>query len=243
MLVEFLGLPASGKSTTLKAARRLLKARGLKVRDLASLDDMDDTLPSYTHRCRTTRAIYRYEQFRSEHPTCAGVIDRFGAGHLVPKTLLATVCARLQIHASNVFQGEVFATDEGLVHRAVHMTNRVEDEDPNALIRDFCAAMPNVDLIVVMDVPAATCYERALTRFADRAGLAVDDPKVKRRIHAVHGTPARLEKRAALQSRAIETLAARGFRITRIPQDADPDRAAALAGAAVADAAEALQAV
>jgi hypothetical protein len=82
-----------------------------------------------------------------------------------------------------------------------------------------------------------------LTRFADRTGLAVDDPKVKRRIHAVHGTPARLEKRAALQSRAIETLAARGFRITRIPQDADPDTAAALAGTAVADAAEALRAI
>lgn len=234
MLVEFVGLPASGKSTTRSRASTLLRDAGCRAFDVSALDRADETLPAYLRQNTVAGSVYRYEQLRAAHPGFMALIDRIGADHLHHKSLIIALCVRLQIHDCNPLQGRIFVTDEGLLHRLAHLVHiTARGQEAPGLIRAICDSMPKPDLIVAMQAEAETCHDRALVRLAARKGLPVSDARVRRRIERFHGDVAGFAARRQTIDTGLERLIARGVPVTRIPADATLDAAAALARDAV----------
>ncbi|PUB12835.1 hypothetical protein [Yoonia sediminilitoris] len=224
MFVEFLGLPASGKTTLITAVHKALVVAGVRVCFDDGLETQDRTLPGYIRRKPLSRAIYRLEQFRSSYPECASIIDQIGSQDINAKALLLGTGAKYQMFRANPDLCDMVLADEGFLHRAIYLIART-DADQKQLLDAFCHAMPVPKALAHLTLPAAQSFSRAVERLAARDKSGQDLQQIERRIKMAHGDVQALANRAALMDQAVKTLAQRGTQILQISTDAAPSDA------------------
>lgn len=212
MFVEFLGLPASGKTTIRTALTSALAADGSKIVPLEKLDAMDTALPGYIRRNALPRAIYRLDEFSTKHPEFTRLIDLIGEQSPSHKALLLSVCARYQILQSVPGICDYAITDEGMLHRAIHLMTHHSDNS-ESMLDAFCDAMPQTATVILLDLSAACCIERATARLSARAKGTQTPVAISRRIKRAHGDMTTLTKRRDLMLRAAARVDDHGIKV------------------------------
>lgn len=224
MLVEFLGLPASGKTTLTAGVQKALLAAGLNVCLDRALETQDRTLPGFISRNPLPRAIFRLEQFRRCYPDCADVMDQIGITNITAKTLLLSTGAKHQILINNPGLYDVVLADEGFLHRAIYLIAGM-DADQDRLLAAFCQAVPLPKVIVYLSLPAEQSFARAVERLAARDKSGQNRRQIERRIERAHGDVQALANRVALMEQAVGALGQRGSLILKVPTDVTPSDA------------------
>lgn len=167
MLIEFLGLPGSGKSTLIRALVPALRAQGMSARradKLAGLPSIERDAPRYLERGPDRTTLYRITRFRREHRGLMKHIEHKLALGQADEFLFSLTAGLYQ--ACREYGDTVGAAllDEGFVHRGV--SAHLDRDD--ALFERYIGMIPAPDLLVHLCPPIDTAFERAVSRRAHK---------------------------------------------------------------------------
>jgi hypothetical protein len=162
VIVELAGVPGAGKSTLAAAAVPALAADGLVARDPASLfvpAAQRDTRQRVRDQVRTVRTTVGAGDFAS---LCAGRLARSDRGWSRQRRAVSSLTADLEVHrrARQLPPGHVLLWEEGLVHRAILVLVEAGGVAPTDAWVRYAARVPLPDVLVHLQVDAATAVAR-----------------------------------------------------------------------------------
>ncbi len=210
MLVEFVGLPGSGKTSLVIATHERMRARGFVTKGLREAAKSgvkavrDRGTIGFLKRPERI-CLYGALEFRKAHPKvfdalCASQSD---TPHLTPWTM--DVLSHLYyVSEQSRYDGGFILCDEGLVHRGV--ASFIGTKGTRAFAA-YNKALPDNFILVNLAVPPETALERSGAR---RKGT----PALR---HQPHRDPLDvLRENAALIERACKARRARGLQVIEI---------------------------
>lgn len=212
MLVEFLGLPGSGKSTLIRALVPALRAKGVGARradKLAGLPSNERDAPRYLGRGLDRTTLYRTTRFRREH---RGLMK-----HVEHKLALSQADEFLFTLTTGLYQvcreyGDTIGPallDEGFVHRGV--SAHLDRED--ALFQRYMGLIPVPEVVIRLTPPVEVALSRAVARRAHKAEA--------QQVHAKLGDERVFARRSELFDIATECLRGRGVTVLEIDTQQD----------------------
>jgi thymidylate kinase len=181
LIVEFIGVTGTGKSTLLAAVAAFLTARGVLVRDAESVILGRYGLASL--RCARLRNVLlqlvtlapglRYLLARAGRPIfrlALALLTRDAGSLRIGTSLLRNVISRFGCHwllertRERPCPYEVILCDEGVVHAAHNLFVHTESEPHADEIARFARLVPKPDLLVWVTAPPARSIDVAMRR-------------------------------------------------------------------------------
>lgn len=201
MIVEFTGIPGTGKSTLLPFVKHLLHQHGLKAMSCEEaerwclgrtfLGRMISTVPSAVGRELATSTasclviVFSVLKFSLENSRLVRDVLVFQMNRRMPCLHFAIVLRNFVLTAGyyhffreHLEAGEAVLVDEGFVHRVVSLyVSESENADPE-VVENYLKLLPHVDLVIFVKAPLGVCLERIVRRRVPRRlrGLAL--PKI-----------------------------------------------------------------
>jgi thymidylate kinase len=197
MIIEFIGVPGSGKSTMALVARQVLRDLGLKamfVPEASRCCLMRTPLgrmirfvtpPRWQQRViwgvfRRLLVLYRVE-FAVRNRTLAwrvlGVLARRQLSWRDKRSIVRWFfrdASYYRYFLDRLLPGETLILDEGLVHRATSLYTSAS-EDPSLLeVTDYVKLLPRSDLVIWVQAPLDICAARVSTRGMSKRYLGKD---------------------------------------------------------------------
>ena len=190
-LVEFLGAPGAGKSTTMAATMEVLDISDRSILDLdrairlAIETHGGDALTRAAARLtrssssktwiraydRSTDRLNALSRFLSAHPDLMEVVmaaqRQRASRDLNPNLVLRWILnlmAGHQLASEALGDKEWLAIDEGFTQRAVALVAHGFVESEEAVLLHYLEAMPRSTVLVFVDTPIATCAQRLDSR-------------------------------------------------------------------------------
>lgn len=218
MYVEFVGLPASGKSTLISRCKAFVESKGMSYASgdyLLKMESASKTIPSNIRRSPPLLSVYRSEEFRVLYPEMSGVADRLFANEISHKALFMVNAGNYLMYADWRNAQTARFIDEGFLHRGIYAIARKHSNDLE-IYQDFISHMPPIDLILHTKLDPQTGYERVKDRLRNRLGPNVRQESIDTRIKRAHGDFEAFANRGALISLACDDLQERGYNVATI---------------------------
>jgi len=201
MLVEFLGLPGSGKSTLIRALIPALRAQGVAARradKLAGLPSIERDAPRYLGRGPDRTTLYRTTRFRREHRGLMKHVEHKLSLSQTEEFLFTLTTGLYQTAREYGSEIGPALLDEGFVHRGVSAHLECED----ALFQRYLGLIPVPELVVHLTLPVEAALSRAVARRAHKADA--------QQVHTKLGDRAVFARRDALFQMGVARLRERG---------------------------------
>jgi adenylate kinase len=187
MLVEFLGVPGTGKTTltsmvvqnmqawgvqslSVIGAIRVYAARTLRGRLICRFVPGSLQRPALWRVYSWFRPLYRL-QFAGEHPEFWRYVARSQQERPIPQEHrqliwrhFGDVVASYQFLSRQMRPGETLVYDEGFTHRVVNLyVSEQEQPEPDRIVQ-YLAQAPTSDLVILVHAPLSICVQRVWTR-------------------------------------------------------------------------------
>ncbi len=185
--VEFIGIPASGKSAVAAALaaalRRAAPARPvvhgadawfafLRRRDDGPWKNLFKRLPAAAWGpLRMTVQLPEFVKASARRP---GLLANHAAAmarrtlpydwaYMVNFAFVRSLCEQ-ELAESNLRDGDIWLQEEGLAQRAFSLYGYFDEPRPEAELKEYLDHAPAPDVLVVMDTPVEVCHERLRKR-------------------------------------------------------------------------------
>lgn len=201
LLIEFAGLPGSGKSSLSDMAAAKLRSNGHEVRtviDAARVRSAESALGRFlsTLACRrlarlglwwtfywasslravavaweNRREMMRLAAYQARRPIKLSLKAHIGWWYL------QLGGRRSYLETSRSIDGILF--DDGYVHRSVALFSSPKERVREQAIRDYNASIPAPSMIIQVSAPVSTCVERVIKRGVWRHSSDLTEPELK----------------------------------------------------------------
>lgn len=208
MLIEFCGIPASGKSTLLRGLLRATECNGWKLTKSVSQEPINaPKMPRYVTRRPDRRLLYQAVRFRTQNADFFREVDRACGSNALEAFFFSLTAQYYQDWIDAGETGSALLFDEGFVHRCAALT-ATKGESPLALA-EFA---PLPDLLVVADIGADLAFDRATRRHGN-------PEKMRDAVISLHGDEAMFEHRRQVLDEVCDFVETRGVPVIRIQTD------------------------
>ena len=194
MIIEFTGLPGSGKSTLSEILKKSLIAQGYRTFVLADAS-------SFCYERIVASRVFKRIHFNSifnpvtiwygivffaHYPTLISQVARSQLGQnntMVEKLMMLRwfwiTSGLCQIFRQHLQKNEVLLCDEGLLHRSINLFTSLQAQPANGGLAKIVSALPTIDLILFVKVSKKTASYRLNKRgqhrrLKDKNSMEVD---------------------------------------------------------------------
>jgi thymidylate kinase len=208
MLIEFCGIPASGKSTLLKGLLGAGFCNGWKLTKSVSQEPINaPKMPHYVTNRPDRRVLYQALRFRTQHADFFREVDRICGSNALEAFFFSLTAQYYQdwIDAGETASALLF--DEGFVHRCAALS-ATKGASPLTLV-EF-APLPS--LLVVADIAGDVAFDRATRRHGK-------PEKMRNAVISLHGDEAMFKHRRQVLDEVCDFIETRGVPVVRIQTD------------------------
>lgn len=237
MYVEFFGLPASGKSTTLNGFKSAMFEYGYENAHRKYLEKRDYSnlkIPPLIRRNMLLRSVYRAEEFRYKYPKFVAVGDQLFQRDFATRALFMHNGENYLSYNDYRNASTFHVEDEGFVHRGIYWLARLHRDNAD-LFDQFFENLPKIDLIVYTKTDPETSYKRAIKRIQEKRDENASMDEIEKKIHRTLGSLEEFTICWEIMEFAILTLQEKGVKVITIDTSSDIDTAAAQVIGAVHD--------
>lgn len=208
MLIEFCGIPASGKTTLLKGLLRLGFCNGWKLTKSVSQESLNASkMPRYVTRRLDRRVLYQAVRFRAQHADFFCEVDRTCGSNALEAFFFSLTAQYYQDWSDAGETGSALLFDEGFVHRSAALS---ATKGVSSLTLAELAPLPN--LLVVADIRADVAFDRATRRHGR-------PEKMREAVISLHGDEVMFEHRRQVLDEVSAFVETRGVHVIRIQTD------------------------
>ncbi|NNL34659.1 MAG: hypothetical protein HKP35_02440 [Silicimonas sp.] len=204
MLIEFCGIPASGKSTLIQGLLGAGKCNGWTFTRAVASAPSAVKMPRYVTRHPDRRQLYQAARFRAAHGAFFAEADRLCGGVALDLFFFLLTAQSYQDWHDAPVRGAAVLFDEGLAGRAAALSaSRKQDAEPLARL----APLPSV--LVMVDTPPEIAFDRATHRHGP-------SEKMRDAVISLHGDEAMFTRRRTAMVETCAILEARGTPVVRV---------------------------
>jgi thymidylate kinase len=168
MLIEFAGLPGSGKTTLQKKLRRELEKRDVSVTDANTIADKrsdDKNAPRFVRNKPHRNLLFRLTRFSAHYPEFFSKAEQSFEGATVKKFLFFLFGAHFQMARDLQRDNEVVFMDEGFLN---HCTSIYPKKSQRSVFLQLINSAPKCDVLIYLDISSEVAFDRAVQR---RSGI------------------------------------------------------------------------
>lgn len=199
MLVEFAGIPGSGKSTLKYAIMKELTNRSISyvgTKKVSARASPPGTVPRFSVERKPERIpLYRFSRFSRSHPDYVEMIAKlFDENDVQQYFMHLLLAANFQAALDAKEDGEFVLFDEGFLSYGVvacRHANQIEK------LASIITVSPEMDAIVLVRTPPVTAHQRAI----DRMG---GGNRAKKKVISKFGTVSDLESHEAILQQGLK---------------------------------------
>lgn len=215
MIIEFCGLPASGKSTLCKALAKMGACGDVRLtRRIAAASDWPEGTPRYVKDRPDRALLYRATKFRTKFPNFFQSIEQEISDDTTTSFLFALTAAFYQEFEDLKFADTALLYDEGFLQRSAVLCFEKEF-DLGAML----AKAPLPYALVFADVPPEVAFRRAV----ERHGRA---DKMRSAVISLYGDIDAFQERRSLIDHGCEIAAGLGVHVVKVKAQMPIDAAA-----------------
>ncbi len=217
MYVEFLGLPASGKSTLLSRISKNAKANGWEIASqdwLEAKEKNNNSLPVNFRRKSDLRTHLRYLQFEQNYPEQIIFSRETFGQNLMARSWFDQIGGQYMAYQAHIQPKSIKLVDEGFLHRGIYALAQNQNENEKSL-QNFIQTLPKLDFVIYTEIDSQKGYERVHSRLKERMG-DVAESMITKRLERAHGDYEAFHRRKLLMDRACQMLAAQKTKVINV---------------------------
>ena len=215
MIIEFSGLPGSGKSAIIKSLRRKFRKSGIPLVPAQKTGGQSSTVKEvmnnrWVNNWDGRALLYLANLFSRRHQAFFDHIRQSPVDATADEEFLLQLTGVRFLQASDPeLHDKMVVFDEGFFHRGIHLIN--SHEKRLSSLSHYIEKMPLADAVVHLETDADVAYDRCITR---RAAGSLQD-KHNFVVKKFGDVPA-FQQRKSVMEDALQLVEKRGGRVFRI---------------------------